>query len=316
MSTSHSKVVVDRKSDLSSSWKPVRFLGFLFLETDLLELGILIDLVQSRSNLRVQHLEIWKNLSANWSRELQFFQWINHLHLIDPQHRIQWKIRTCSRLILASYLPHQQRLGIQEFVELQLRYLLSLRSNHSILRKFRCYRTHSRRLSCKCRHWICVFTLLVISCEKSFRPCCLWNWPSFSLWCARVNSLRMISGCIKRRKLITKNVSLWSRCIPCVKRQAFVAAQHGTRTWNHCRLTGNVVQPSTIIWFHFLKFSRIIHLFLHLLQLGSELLYCLMTLSIFAQRIRQLVVLELSSIFFHFMNTSGLSVLKCFLFHF
>ena len=41
------------------------------------------------------------------------------------------------------------------------------------------------------------------------------------------------------KKLITKNVFLWSRCIPGVKRQAFVAARHGTRIWNHCRLTGN-----------------------------------------------------------------------------
>ena len=38
------------------------FLGFLLLEADLLlELGILDDLVQRRSNLRVQHLEIWKS---------------------------------------------------------------------------------------------------------------------------------------------------------------------------------------------------------------------------------------------------------------
>ena len=69
--------------------------------------------------------------------------------------------------------------------------------------------------------------------KTSPRPCSLWNWPSLSLLCARVNSLRMISGWIKRRKLITKNVFLWSRCTPCVMRQAFVAARHGTRTWNH-----------------------------------------------------------------------------------
>ena len=34
--------------------------------------------------------------------------------------------------------------------------------------------------------------LFVISCEKSPRPCSLWNWSLFSLRCARVNSLRMI----------------------------------------------------------------------------------------------------------------------------
>ena len=66
MSTTHSKVVEDHEGDLSSSWKPVLLLGFLFLEADLLlELGILDDLVQSRSNLRVQHLEVWKILYTN-----------------------------------------------------------------------------------------------------------------------------------------------------------------------------------------------------------------------------------------------------------
>ena len=49
------------KAIFSPSQKPVLFLGFLFLETDLLlELGILDDLVQSRSNLRVQNLKMWK----------------------------------------------------------------------------------------------------------------------------------------------------------------------------------------------------------------------------------------------------------------
>ena len=67
MSTSHSKVVVDHESDLSSSEEPILFLGFLFLETDLhLEVGILDDLVQSRSNLRVQHLRIFLKKIQKW----------------------------------------------------------------------------------------------------------------------------------------------------------------------------------------------------------------------------------------------------------
>ena len=42
MSASHSKVVVDHEGDLSSSLKPVLFLGFLLLDADLLlELMIL-----------------------------------------------------------------------------------------------------------------------------------------------------------------------------------------------------------------------------------------------------------------------------------
>ena len=46
VSTSNSKVVVDHASDLSSSKKPILFLSFLYVRTDLLlELGILDDLV-------------------------------------------------------------------------------------------------------------------------------------------------------------------------------------------------------------------------------------------------------------------------------
>ena len=51
------------------------------------------------------------------------------------------------------------------------------------------------------------------------------------------------------------------------KLQSFIAAEHGTRTWNACCLTGNVRQSPTMIWFHILRISRIthrIHLFLHL----------------------------------------------------
>ena len=45
-------------ADLSSSEKPVLLLSFLFLRTDLLlEVGILDDLVQSRSNRHVQHFK-------------------------------------------------------------------------------------------------------------------------------------------------------------------------------------------------------------------------------------------------------------------
>ena len=61
--------------------------------------GILDDLVQSRSNLRVWHLEVWKILSTNWSRGFQLVQRMNYLHFLDPQHGIRWKIRTGSRLI-------------------------------------------------------------------------------------------------------------------------------------------------------------------------------------------------------------------------
>ena len=117
---------------------------------------------------------------------------------------------------------------------------------------------------------------LVYLRPPSFRDCF-----SVSSHVVRLHSLRMISGRIKRRKFISKNVVLYSRLIPCVKRQSFVAAEQSTRTRNHHRLTGNVRQSSTKIRFHILKISRSIHkihLFMHLLQLGSELLCCLDTM--------------------------------------
>ena len=74
---------------------------------------------------------------------------------------------------------------------------------------------------------------------------------------------------------------------------------HGTRTWNHCKSTGNVRQSSTVICFHIIKISRIvqrIHWFLPLLQLRSEPLKCLVIFSqFFALRPDSLVVLALSS---------------------
>ena len=66
MSASHSKVVVDHEGDLSSSWKPVLFPGFLFLKSDpFLDLVILDDLVQCRCNSRVHHLKIREILTLN-----------------------------------------------------------------------------------------------------------------------------------------------------------------------------------------------------------------------------------------------------------
>ena len=117
---------------------------------------------------------------------------------------IRWKIRTVVNWFL-NRIFRPKGLEIMELAEMQFRNVLSLLPNHRILRKFhRHCRVHSRRPSCKCRHWNCVSTLFVISCEKSLRPCSLWNWSSFSWRCARVNSLMTISDWIKRRKLITK----------------------------------------------------------------------------------------------------------------
>ena len=60
MSASYPEVVVDHEGDLPSSEETI-FLGFQFLETDLLfEVRILDDRVQSRSNLRRVLQKMWK----------------------------------------------------------------------------------------------------------------------------------------------------------------------------------------------------------------------------------------------------------------
>ena len=111
------------------------------------------------------------------------------------------------------------------------------------------------------------------------------NWSSDIWW-------------IEHGTWIAKNVSLCPRHIPCIKWHASVAAQHRSRTWNDCCLTGNVRKISTVIRFYILKFSWIVHAIhpiLQLLHLWSELL-CHDSLSIFVLRIRQLSIPELSSI--------------------
>ena len=70
--------------------------------------------------------ELGKILFRNRSRRFQLVQRINHLHFFDPQHSIRWKISTIGDLCIESNFPHQKRLWIREFVELQFRHLLSL----------------------------------------------------------------------------------------------------------------------------------------------------------------------------------------------
>ena len=73
MSDINQEVVVDHVSNLSSSKKPILFMSFLFLQTDLfLEVGIPNDLVQGRCNPRVQHLKI-RETSISLNRARCFF---------------------------------------------------------------------------------------------------------------------------------------------------------------------------------------------------------------------------------------------------
>ena len=123
---------------------------------------------------------------------------------------------------------------------------------------------------------------------------------SISLHVATLNSLRMISGWIKKRKLISQNVFLYSGLIPCMKRQSFVAAEQGTRTRNHHRLTGNVSQFSTYL----IRYPGILQncswkssvlAFAAIGKLAVE--WSRDFLLIFASRTHQLVVLAFSSFF-------------------
>ena len=94
----------------------------------------IVSRFQSTCN-RVQHFEVWKIFSSNWSRGFELFQIIKHLHFINPQHNIRWKIRTSYHFIFESSFPHQKRLWIREFRRIQFRHLLSLLTDHVLLRK-------------------------------------------------------------------------------------------------------------------------------------------------------------------------------------
>ena len=65
MSTSNPEVVADHVSDLSSAEKPIFFLSFVLLQTDLsAEVGILYDLIQSRRYPRIKIREL--SITQNW----------------------------------------------------------------------------------------------------------------------------------------------------------------------------------------------------------------------------------------------------------
>ena len=139
--------------DLYSSNKPILFLSFLFLESDLLfEVGILDDLVQSRGNLRVQHFKILEFLAHNWSRWLQFIHWINHLHLFHLHYMAsEGKWEQVVNWLLNLIFQHKNDDG-EESIKLKFRYLLSLLSNNRTLWNIhRNQGANGRRSSCKCR---------------------------------------------------------------------------------------------------------------------------------------------------------------------
>ena len=123
----------------------------------------------------------------------------------------------------------------------------------------RYWRTHGRRPSRKHRHWNCVLILLVISCEKGPFPIARWTDSVSSCFMCNtmMNPWEGFPGEL--------NVEIdYQKCFP--------VTQVHSALRNHCWLNGNVRQSSTMIWFHFLRLTWIIHwihLFLQILQLWS-----------------------------------------------
>ena len=135
MSASHLKVVVDHEGELSSSKKPILFLSFLFLQTDLLvEVGILDDLVQSRSNSRVQK---FKSLHAidreDFGSSTESAISTSLIHNVASEGKSEKELSWVLNLIF----QHTNDDGVGEFIKLKLRYLQSLLSSYGIVGNFR-----------------------------------------------------------------------------------------------------------------------------------------------------------------------------------
>ena len=96
--------------------------------------------------------------------------------------------------------------------------------------------------------------------------------------------------------------------IPCFRSQTLVAAQHPTKTWNDCQLTGNVEKFATASWLDVLEFSRIVHKVHSVLQL----LYSSLTFSQFLPGAFVNSHFLNSLQFFYFMGISDASISKCF----
>ena len=192
MNINESNAVIDHGGDLSSSNKTVLFLGFLFLETDLLlDVGILDDLVQSRSNSRVQHLEIGEIVACSCSQGFFF-------------HPPTWKWWWCG-----------------DSVERDLRYLSSLLSCHRI--QWNCHWQKKDFMvddlpTNVSQHWNCAPNSFFTSCNRCSCTNMHWN-RTCSTWCRTVNNswIRCLWG-LKHGTWIATKVFPWSKQIQCVKR--------------------------------------------------------------------------------------------------
>ena len=135
-------------------------------------------------------------------------------------------------------LPHQNDWS-REFVELQFRCLLSLLSN----REFYGKTTGIDELTVDGLPANSI--LFVISCEKSPVPAAVEL--ILVLFVVRKGEFLHDffgdeSNVENRFPKRSPSIQVSSMC----QEAEFVAAQHGTRTWNHCRLNGNVRQSPTV----------------------------------------------------------------------
>ena len=163
--------------------------------------------------------------------------------------------------------------------------------------------------SCKDRHWNCAPIWIFISCDQS--SCTNMHWKPILYHLVSFDN-DFGTNQLECRTWTDKNVFLCFRQIQCVRWKAFLAAQHGTRTRNDCWLTG---ERETI--FH----SNSV-LFLEILQNHSnnscicEVSFCIvlwLSLKLYREFANSQFLNALQ--FSHFVNTSNLSVSKCFLFH-
>ena len=154
-----------------------------------------------------------------------------------------WSITLPPRTYLGfeSLFSHEKRWMCGEFIKMKLRDLQSLLIVHRILWYFRWReRNHGWRSSCKTRHWNCASNLFFTFRDRS--PCTpLHGDSTCSTLINRVKkSLIRCLWWFENCSWIAKNVSLCPRQIPYIRSQALVAAQHRSRTWNDCQLTGSV----------------------------------------------------------------------------
>ena len=125
MSACHSKVVVDYEGDLSPSQKPTSFWAFCSSRLTFLNWEFWMILFRAkfgRSFPSADREDFSSSKESTISTSL--------IHSIS----IRWRIKTGSDLCFESNFLHQERLWIGEFVELQFQYLLSLVTDHEVLR--------------------------------------------------------------------------------------------------------------------------------------------------------------------------------------